>query len=114
MALEKLKTITSSIPETFDREFNQFVSNPNVNVVKVDLQTTSQTKRTIYTAYIFYVAKEDWKKYLEAMQRLQPSTTIPEPASKPKRGRPKKNAKNNIEIELKPEVKVEPVKTSKN
>jgi len=73
---EQLKTISHSVTSAFDALVNDFTSMKDIVVTNFNFTVSSQSKRTLFTAFIFYVDRDE---YIEFKKRegLNNSTNKP-------------------------------------
>ncbi len=85
---EKLKTISITNTSSFDAMVNEFTSKSDIVVTNFNFSVSSQAKRTVYTAFIFYMDKQEYidikRKEAELKMAQQ---NLNKPVSKPRKPR---------------------------
>lgn len=94
---EQLKTISNSNAKLFDSLINEFTQNKEIVITNFNFSVSSQSKRTVYTAFIFYLDKNEYneikKREAALLERKDKPKTIastrkPKP-TKPRKTKPK-------------------------
>lgn len=99
--MEKIKTISSTIPTQFDEKVNEFVANADVVITKHQIDTVSEGKRVKHVAYFHYLTTEEYKRYLEIKKQQDELKNKEKNTSKPKTTKKKRTVAKPVGNEVK-------------
>ncbi len=91
--MEKIKTITSTIPSHFDEKVNNFVANTDIVITKHQVDSVSEGKHVKHVAYFHYLTVEEYKQYID-IKRKQEENQLKQKTTKTKTNRKKASPAN--------------------